>query len=314
MEGITVLKYTLKRLGLALVTLWIVITFTFILMHTIPGDPFSREGKMPEAIHQNLLKHYNLDKPLYQQYFIYLKNLAHFDLGPSTSSQFRTVNDYIKDNFPNSAQLGLLALIFSSLVGISLGIIAAIKRNKFADYFSMIVAIIGISVPSFILATILIEVFAVKLHWLPTSGWSSWDNRILPTLSLSMMTLAYIARMMRSSMLDVLGQDYIKTAKAKGLSPRKIIFRHAFRNAIMPVITVLGISAANLVVGSFIIEKIFRIPGLGKHFIQSVSNRDYSVILGTTIFYSIILIGMNFIVDLSYLFIDPRIKIKSKSN
>lgn len=306
---INVLRYILKRLGLAFITLWVVITITFLLMHAIPGDPFAKEGKIPAAIVENLERHYNLDKPLYQQYFIYLKNLLNFDLGPSMTHKFRTVNDYIRDNFPISAHLGLQALALASVLGIILGIIAATNRNKFPDYICMVLAIIGISVPGFILATLFIQVFSVNFGWLPTSGWKSPKHTILPTIALGMLTLAYVARMMRSSMLEVLGQDYIKTAKAKGLSRGKVLMRHAFKNAILPVITVLGVSAANLLVGSFIIERIFGIPGLGKYFVQSINNRDYSVILGTTIFYSIILISMNFIVDIVYVFIDPRIKV-----
>ena len=307
-------RYILKRLGMAIITLWAVVTLTFVIMHTIPGDPFSKEGKMTEAVYNNLVRHYNLDKPKIEQYGIYLKNLARLDFGPSIKSKTRTVNDYIEDNFPVSLKLGLTALTFAALLGILLGIIAALKRNHWPDYLCMIIAIIGVSVPSFIMATIMIEVFAVSLHWLPTSGWGKIQNMILPTIALSMMPLAYIARMMRSSMIEVLGQDYIRTAKAKGLSNAKVIRRHALRNAIIPVLTVIGITTANMVVGSFIIENIFRIPGLGKYFVQAVSNRDYPVILGTTIFYSSILIFMNFVVDIMYVMVDPRIKLDSKSN
>lgn len=278
-------------------------------MHTVPGDPFSKEGRMPESVRKNLERHYNLDKPLYVQYATYMKELLKLNLGPSMKHKTRTVNDYIRDNFPRSLHLGLQAIIVASLLGISLGVVAAVKRNKWPDYICMIIAIIGISVPSFILATLLIQVFAVKLQVLPTSGWKSPKYTILPTIALCLLTLAYAARMMRSSMLEVLGQDYIRTAKAKGLSRWKVLYRHAFRNAIMPVVTALGVSAANLVVGSFIIEKIFGIPGLGKYFVVSIGNRDYSVILGITIFYSIVLILMNFIVDILYVIIDPRITI-----
>lgn len=311
MEGDTVFKYIIKRVLLAMLTVWIVITLTFTLIHAAPGDPFTREGRMPEAVKANLMKHYNLDKPFWEQYVIYLKNLAKLDFGPSTTHASRTVNDYIKDNFPTSAHLAIQALVISSVLGVLLGIIAALNRNRWPDYICMILSIIGISVPSFIMATILIDVFAVKLHFVPTSGWNSMKHTILPTIALGFMPLAYVARMMRSSMLEVLGQDYIKTAKSKGLSKRKIITRHALRNSIIPVITVLGISAANMLVGSFIIERIFRIPGMGKYFIQSVTNRDHSVILGTTIFYSCILILMNLLVDISYPFLDPRIKLKN---
>ena len=303
-------KYILKRLGMALITLWAVVTITFLIMHAIPGDPFSKEGKQPEAVKNNLMRHYNLDKPLVEQYVIYLGNLTKLDLGPSISSKSRSVNDYIEDNFPVSLQLGVIALAFASVVGISLGMFAALKRNKWPDYLCMILAIIGISVPSFIMATLMIQVFAVKLKLFPTSGWGNIHNYILPVIALSLMPLAYISRMMRSSMIEVLGQDYIKTAKAKGLSEGQIIYKHALRNALIPVTTVIGITLANIVVGSFIIEKIFRIPGLGKYFIQSVSNRDYPVILGTSVFYSAILIFVNFVVDILYVVIDPRIKME----
>ncbi|MGL4737341.1 MAG: ABC transporter permease [Cellulosilyticaceae bacterium] len=302
------LRYIVKRFLMGLVTLWAVITITFVIMHTIPGNPFSKEGKMPPGVYNNLMRHYNLDKPKSEQYVLYLKNLAKLDLGPSITNKTRTVNDYIKDNFPVSLQLAVVALIFATVFGILLGIIAALRRNGWPDYLCTIIAIIGISVPSFIMSTVMIDVFAVKLHLVPTSGWGKLENRILPTIALSLMPLAYIARMMRSSMIEVMGQDYIKTAKAKGLSSTQVVLKHALRNAIIPVTTVVGITAANMVVGSFIIEKIFRIPGLGKYFTQSVFNRDYPVILGTTIFYSAILIFMNFIVDILYVIIDPRIR------
>ena len=311
------LKYIIKRLVMGFVTLFAIITITFIIMHNIPGNPFATEARMPEAVKKNMLAYYNLDKPLSQQYVIYLKNLAHFDLGPSTKSKTRTVNDFIEDNFPVSAKLGVIGFCFALVVGILLGIVAALKRNEWPDYLCTVVAIIGVSVPSFILSTLLIEIFALKLQLVPTSGWGEVQNIFLPAVAISMMPIAHIARMMRSSMIEVLGQDYIKTAKAKGLSQVKIIWRHALRNSLIPVITVVGTTFANIVVGSFVIENIFRIPGLGKYFVQSITNRDYSVILGTTIFYSIILISVYIIVDILYVLVDPRIKLadskKSKS-
>lgn len=306
-------KYILKRVGMGLITLWAIITITFLIMHNIPGNPFAKEGKMTEAVYNNLMKHYNLDKPLIEQYGLYLNNLAHLDLGPSTKSKTRTVNDYIEDNFPVSAKLGVVGFSVALVVGISLGVIAALKRNKWPDYLCTIIAIIGVSVPSFILSTLLIEVFSIKLKLLPTSGWGEAKNYILPVIAISMMPIAHIARMMRSSMIEVLGQDYIRTAKAKGLSNGKIITRHALRNSLIPVITVVGTTFANIIVGSFIIENIFRIPGLGKHFVQSITNRDYSVILGTTIFYSVILITVYIIVDILYVLVDPRIKLDTHS-
>lgn len=307
------LKYVLKRLGMGFVTLFAIITITFVIMHNIPGNPFATESRMPEAVKKNMMAYYNLDKPLAQQYLAYLKNLSHFDLGPSTKSKTRTVNDFIADNFPVSAKLGIIGFCFALVIGILLGIVAALKRNSWPDYLCTIIAIIGVSVPSFILSTLLIEIFALKLGIVPTSGWGGMDTIILPAIAISMMPIAYIARMMRSSMIEVLGQDYIRTAKAKGLSQVKIIWRHALRNSLIPVITVVGTTFANIVVGSFVIENIFRIPGLGKYFVQSITNRDYSVILGTTIFYSVILISVYIIVDILYVLVDPRIKLTSES-
>ncbi|WP_341442259.1 ABC transporter permease [Oxobacter pfennigii] len=255
------------------------------------------------------MKHYNLDKPLIVQYGIYLKNLTKLDFGPSLKSKSITVNYYIKNGFPKSMHLGAQALAVAISIGLLLGIIAALNHNKWPDYLSMMVSIIGISVPGFILATVLIEYLSVQNNIFPVAGWKSWLHTILPTIALSVMTLAFIARLMRSSMLEVLGQDYIKTAKAKGLSGSTVIFKHAIRNAILPVVTVLGINAANLVTGSFIIEQIFGIAGTGEMFVRSIFNRDYPVILGSAVFYSSILIFMNFLVDIAYTFIDPRIKI-----
>ena len=303
------LKYILKRLVMGFVTLFAIITITFVIMHNIPGNPFATEARMPEAVKKNMLAYYNLDKPLSQQYVAYLKNLAHFDLGPSTKSKTRTVNDYIADNFPVSAKLGVIGFCFALVVGILLGIVAALKRNSWPDYLCTVIAIIGVSVPSFILSTLLIEIFAIKLQLVPTSGWGKVQNIFLPAVAISMMPIAHIARMMRSSMIEVLGKDYIRTAKAKGLSGVKIIWRHALRNSLIPVITVVGTTFANIVVGSFVIENIFRIPGLGKYFVQSITNRDYSVILGTTIFFSVILISVYIIVDILYVLVDPRIQL-----
>lgn len=306
------LKYILKRIGMALLTLWVIITVTFILMHAIPGNPFAKEGAMPPGVYENLQRHFNLDKPLYIQYLLYLKNLLQFDLGPSMKSNVMDVNAYIKQCFPISLHLGLQALVVAVCFGLIFGVLAAIFHNKWPDYLSMILAIIGVSVPSFILATILINYVAVEWKWLPVATWKSWKHTILPTIALSMMPLAFIARLMRSSMLEVLNSDYIKTARSKGLSQSLVIIKHAIRNAILPVVTVLGITTANLVTGSFVIERIFGIPGMGDIFVKSIGNRDYSVILGSTVFYSAILILLNLVVDIAYTLIDPRIKIAGR--
>lgn len=306
-------KYTLKRFGWSLLTLWAVITITFILMHSIPGNPFAKEGKMPQGVMENLMAHYHLDKPLHVQYFIYLKSILQLDFGPSLKSSTLSVNDYIVQGFPVSLHLGLQALAIAISLGLIFGVVAALRHNQWPDYLSMILAIIGISVPSFILATVLINYVSVEWGLLPTSRWETWKHTILPSISLAMLPLAYIARLMRSSMLEVLNQDYIKTAKSKGLSYSIIIIKHSIRNAILPVVTVLGIIAANLVTGSFLIEHIFGIPGLGELFVKGILNRDYPVILGSTVFYSAILIFLTFVVDVAYQFIDPRIKITEGS-
>ncbi|MYL35132.1 ABC transporter permease subunit [Pontibacillus yanchengensis] len=306
-------RYTLKRLGWAIVTLWAVITITFLLMHSIPGNPFAKEGTMPEAVYNNLQHYYNLDKPLVVQYGLYLKQLAQFDFGPSLKSKTITVNDYIVNGFPVSLHLGMQALVIAITFGLIFGVIASLNRNRWPDYVSMVLSIIGISVPSFILATFLINFVAVEWGLLPVATWQSWSHTVLPSISLAMMPMAYIARLMRSSMLEVLGQDYINTARAKGIAKHMIIFKHAIRNAILPVVTVLGIITANLVTGSFIIEQIFGIPGMGEMFVKGIFNRDYPVILGSTIFYAAILIFLVFIVDIAYTFIDPRIKITGES-
>lgn len=306
------LSFIVKRLLWGLVTIWAIITITFIIMHSVPGDPFAREGTMPEAVYQNLRSFYNLDEPLIVQYGLYLTQIAQFDFGPSLKSHTLTVNDYIEKGFPVSMQLGLQALLVAVVFGIILGVIAAFNRNKWPDYIAMVLAIIGISVPSFILAYVLINYFAVEWRLLPVATWQTMKHTILPTVSLAMLPMAFIARLMRSSMLEVLNQDYMVTAKSKGLNKGFILLKYGLKNAILPVITVLGIIAANLVTGSFIVESIFGVPGIGEMFVKGIFNRDYPVILGSTIFYSVFLIGLILIVDIAYTFIDPRIKLTAE--
>ncbi|EHL19075.1 hypothetical protein HMPREF9628_00309 [Peptoanaerobacter stomatis] len=303
-------KYILKRVAMAIVTIWAIITITFFLMHAVPGDPFSKEGgKMPKVVYENLVKQYGLDKPLSEQYVIYLKNVAKFDFGRSMKSDVETVNQMIKRGFPVSARLGLQALCISLILGPLLGTFAAINQNKAADYVATVIAIIGVSVPSFVLGALFIQITATYFKGFPIGGWGSFKHTVLPSLALSLMTLAYMARLMRSTMLEVLNQDYIKTARSKGIANKVVIFKHAVRNAILPIISSLGTSATNLLVGSFVIEKIFGIPGLGMFFVTSINNRDYPLIMGTTIFYSSILVFMILIVDILYMIIDPRIKL-----
>jgi ABC-type dipeptide/oligopeptide/nickel transport system permease component len=302
-------RYLLKRILMAIVTIWTVITITFILMHSVPGNPFRTESKMPPVVYQNLQKKYGLDKPLSQQYFIYLGKIVKGDFGDSMKSRVETVNDMIERGFPISAFIGLEALLIAVVFGPALGAVAALYQNKFPDYLSMIIAIIGVSVPSFIMGTVFIQFLARNISWLPIGGWGSFSHSVLPSLALALMPLAQLARYMRSSMLEVLGQDYIKTAKSKGISKLAVVIKHAVRNAILPVVSILGTVVTNLLVGSFVIERIFGIPGLGQFFITSINNRDYPLIMGTTIFYAIILVIMLLIVDFAYMLIDPRIKL-----
>jgi ABC-type dipeptide/oligopeptide/nickel transport system permease component len=302
-------KYILKRILMSIVTIWAVITITFILMHSVPGNPFRTESKMPKAVYENLQKKYGLDKPLVEQYFIYLGKIVKGDFGDSMRSRVETVNDMIKRGFPVSANIGLEALLIAVVFGPALGAIAALNQNKWPDYFSMITAIIGISVPSFIMGTAFIQFLARNISWLPIGGWGSFAHTILPSLALAFLPLAHLARYMRSSMLEVLGQDYIKTAKSKGISKATVVLKHAVRNAILPLVSVLGTVAADLLVGSFVIERIFGIPGLGRFFVMSINNRDYPLIMGTTIFFAIILVTMLLLVDIAYMLIDPRIRL-----
>ncbi|WP_409274650.1 ABC transporter permease [Neobacillus sp. SCS-31] len=304
--------YIVKRILTMLLTLWVIITLTFVIMKFIPGDPFASDADvLPEEVLQNIRAKYNLDKPLPVQYALYLKNLAMLDLGPSIKSETRTVNSIIADGLPASATLGIQALTIALIFGLLLGIIAALNHNKPIDFLAMMIAILGISVPSFILAPLLIKYFAVEWRLLPVASWGSFQHSILPSLALAASPMAVIARFMRSSMIDVMNQNYIKTANAKGLSTPRLVIKHGIRNAILPVITFIGPLAVALITGTFVIEKIFAIPGLGKYFVDSIFNRDYPVILGTTIFFSTILVVILFLIDISYRLIDPRIKLTS---
>lgn len=306
------LRYILRRLVSILLTLFVIVTVTFFLMRIAPGNPFTSEKKIPPEIEANLMAHYGLDQPWYKQYFQYLIKVATWDFGPSFKYKGQTVNDLIADGFPVSLYLGLEALFIAVFFGILLGVFAAVRQNSWVDYSSMSLAVIGISVPSFIMAAVLQYIFAIKLQWFPIATWGSFKHTILPALALAMMPLAYIARLTRSTMLEVLNNDYIKTAKSKGFSERVIVYRHALRNSLLPVISYLGPLTANIITGSFVIEKIFGIPGLGAHFVQSITNRDYTVIMGVTTFYSIILLLAVLLVDIVYGLIDPRIKVSAK--
>ncbi|MFB0842369.1 ABC transporter permease [Paenibacillus oleatilyticus] len=302
--------YLLKRFVSMLVTLWLIVTITFFLMHTIPGSPFDRDGKEASpAVVQNMMAFYHLDKPVYVQYALYLKSLLTLDLGPSISHYPESVNAMIERGFPVSFQLGIVALLLAIASGIALGTAAALRQNGLIDYIAMVLAVIGIAVPNFVVAPLLIKYIAVEWELLPVATWGTWKHVVLPAVALSTGPIAIIARLTRANMVEVLTQDYIETARAKGLSPVTIVFKHALRNAVLPVVTLVGALLANVLTGSFVIEKIFAIPGMGKYFVDGINNRDYAVIMGTTVFYSALLIFMMFLVDIAYSLIDPRIKL-----
>lgn len=302
-------KYTLKRLLMAVVTLWVIITMTFVLMHAIPGNPFADEKRIQPEIMANLNAKYGLDKPLIEQYGIYMSNLVRGDFGVSLKYQNRTVNSLIAQGFPVSMTLGAAACLIGIGIGILFGIIAGINRGRLPDYAVIILSILGVSVPSFVFASIFQYIFGAKLQWAPVAGWGAPVFLILSTLALGLRMIAYIARMMRTSMLDVLSQDYIKTARAKGLTEGQVIRRHTIRNAITPIITVAGVMVAGTLVGSFVIENIFNIPGMGKYLVNAVKDSDYTVILGMTAFYAMILVAVTFVVDILYVIVDPRVKL-----
>ena len=304
------LKYILKRILLAIVTIWAVATLTFFLMNMVPGGPFLSEKAISPQATAALEAIYGLDKPLWQQYLTYMAGASHGDFGDSLKQRGRTVMDIITMKFPVSARVGGVSVLVALLLGVPLGCIAALKRGKFLDNLISVVSTCGIAVPSFVICTLLLYFFGVRLQILPTMGLTSWKHYVMPVMALAFYPTAYIMRLMRSSMLDVLGQDYMRTAKAKGLAGGKILFKHALRNAILPVITYVGPLLAYTVTGSFVVEKIFTIPGLGGEFISAINGRDYTLIMGTTIFLATLIILMNVVVDIVYKIVDPRIKLK----
>ena len=301
--------YIIKRIFNAFIVLWIVITITFFLMHAIPGGPFTAEKSLPPYVLHSIEERYKLTDPAYKQYGDYLCNLVQGDLGPSFKYPGRSVNDIIKDGFPVSFKLGIEAILIAIIIGIPAGILAGVKKDKWQDRAVNFFTTLGVAVPSFVVAALLIYVLSTKLHLLPAAMWNGWRYEIMPALALSGMPMSFIARLTRSSMLDILSQDYIKTARAKGLSWSKVLIKHALPNSLIPVVTYLGPMTASILTGSFVIETIFAIPGLGQYFVTSIYNRDYTVILGVTIFYSVIVIVLNMVVDLLYPLLDPRIKI-----
>ncbi|MBR6706583.1 MAG: ABC transporter permease [Clostridia bacterium] len=300
--------YVLKRVLLAVVTIWIVITVTFFVMHAVPGGPFVGEKAISKEAQAALEAKYGLDKPLMEQYVTYLKDIVtRFDFGPSLKQRGRQVIDIIMDGMRTSAKLGIIAAFSAGIVGIVLGAVAAIRRNTFVDKVIMVFTTAFVSMPSFIMGTLLLILFSVRLGWLPANG-AAQGGLVLPVITLALYPMSYITRLTRSSMLDVLGQDYIRTARSKGVSKPKIIFGHALKNSLIPVITYFGPMLAFIVTGSMVVEQIFAVPGIGRQFVSSITNRDYTMIMGTTIFLASLIVIMNLVSDLLYKVVDPRIE------
>ena len=307
------LRYIGKRVFSGIITILVLITITFFMMHFIPGSPFVKgEQKMPPEVLQRIEEKYGLNQPLFVQYLTYLQNIVRGDFGISFKKAGTTVNDIIDRGFPVSARVGLIAIVVSVLIGMALGILSAVKRASIFDGASMVFATVGISIPTFVTAVLLLYLFAGILKILPTYGLASWKHYILPVTCLSFSPIAYIARMTRSSMLEVMQQDYIRTARAKGVREFLVIVKHGLRNAILPVVTYLGTLVAGLLTGSFVIERLYAIPGIGKFYVESIGSRDYNVILGMTVFFGIFVVVCNIIVDIMYGIIDPRVKMAEK--
>ncbi len=307
-------KYIIKRIIGMIPTMLIIITLSFFIVRIAPGGPFAAERQLTEVLQKNIEAKYHLDEPLIQQYGRYLFDVLRGDLGPSYKYKDYDVNYYIGHSLPNSMALGATAMVLAILVGITLGILAAIYQNSWIDYLCMALAVLGISIPLFVIAPVLQLVFSLKLGWFPTSGWvttgEGYKTVILPTIALSFSYFATIARLTRSSMLETLRSDYIRTAKAKGMKGSTIILKHAMKGAMLPIVSYLGPAFAGIMTGSVVVEQIFRVPGLGKFFVQSSFNRDYTLIVGVVIVYSLILIIANLIVDIIYALLDPRIAYK----
>jgi oligopeptide transport system permease protein len=305
------IAYAIRRIILIIPLLFAVATLTFFLMHSVQGGPFDSDKPLSDATRQRLNEKYNLDGSIGQQYVHFIANTARLDLGISISSNERPVRDIIQEKFSVSLQLGICAFLFAIVLGLTLGVVSALNQNGIGDYVGVFVATSGAALPSFILAPFLVILFALKLNWFDVLGWEMWNYKkmVLPTVALGMLPGAFIARIARASMLDILRQDYIRTARAKGVKEFSVIVRHAVKNAMIPVLTILGPIFAGLITGSFIIENAFAIPGLGNAFVGSVLVRDYGVIMGVTLFYAAIIAFMNLIVDLLYAVADPRIRL-----
>ena len=308
-------SYTLKRLFQGLITIWFIATATFVAMHSVPGDPLINERGVNEEIRRNLEERYGLDRPVLEQYLIYMSNMAKGDFGISFTQQNRSVNDIIREHFPVSATLGILAIVFAGIGGVLWGALTALYRNRLPDVIIMFLVILGISVPSFVIAAIgqlaLVSLNGlVGFSVLPVAGWGTVLHMLVPSLVLGLGTMAFLTRLMRSSMLEIISADFVRTAYSKGLPPTRVFMKHQLRNAILPVITVLGPSIAAITTGGFVVELVFAIPGLGRFFVQAVQQLDYTVIMGTTVFYGAFLVFMVITVDLIYGFVDPRVRLE----
>lgn len=302
-------SFLINRLVQGLIVLWVVATLTFVLLRLAPGGPFDRERKLPPEVLANIEAKYHLDEPLSRQYLRYLSGILHADLGPSYKYLDRGVKEIISDTLPTSVFLGLLALFFALMVSFPTGLIAAYFRNSWIDRFSLLGATLGISVPHFILGALLIWLFALQLGWLQAGRWDSAASMILPTVTLGAGPAAYMAALLRSTLIEALGEDFIRTARAKGLRESAVLFKHALRNSLVPVLTVIGPLIAALLTGSFVVEYVFAIPGMGRFFITAVTDRDYPLIMGVTMVYTAVLVAANFLVDLCYAYVDPRIRV-----
>lgn len=301
------LKFIVRRIFWTIPVLLVVIFLTFMMMRQIGGNPFRQsERAVPEAVQRNLEAKFHVNDPWYLQYAHYVKGVATFDLGPSLVVRGRDVNDIVMTHFPKSIELGLYAFLFAMVVGVPLGMIAALRHNTAADYGAMFFSNVFHAVPNFLIATLLIYFVALKAGWLPTSGWTSWQHKILPSIALGFAPMALFARLVRGTMLETLQQDYVRTARAKGLRYRRVVGLHVLRNSLIPVITAAGPLLGYIITGSFVIELIFNIPGIGQNYVDSVSNRDFSVVMGLTVLLSVIVITANLVVDILYGILDPR--------
>jgi oligopeptide transport system permease protein len=306
-----VIGYLVKRFLGMLATLWVVATGLFFLLRAVPGGPFDTERRVPAEVEAQLNAAFKLDAPLSEQYSAWLGNIVfHGDFGPSFKYANRTVTEIIGGSFPVSIQLGLAAMVLALCIGIPLGIIGAIRQNTWADTAAMATAMLGISIPRFVLAPLLVLVFSLQLYWLPSARWETWAHMVLPVICAGLPPAAYIARLTRGGMLEVIRSDFIRTARAKGLPERTVILRHALKGGLLPVVSYLGPGTSGLLVGSLVIEKIFDIPGMGRYFVEAAVNRDYNLVMGVTLVYGTVLMLMNTVVDVAYAYLDPRVQLR----